>query len=148
MGCMGHGWRMVGKMKGEMEQMVCGMMSGMGAGGVGDMLMPAVRIDVCEDDCDVFVVADLPGVERENITACLIKPTVLMISSERPSETPEAVEGVQVVRRERASGQMKRVVPLPSEVTAENATASFTNGVLEIRLRKAAVERGERIPIE
>ena len=40
------------------------------------------------------------------------------------------------------------MVPLPHEVTAENSRASFTNGVLELRLKKTTVERGERIPIE
>ncbi len=71
-----------------------------------------------------------------------------MISGERRSEKPETGEGGQVMRQERAFGCMKRMVPLPSEATAEGAKASFTNGVLEIRLKKATVEQGERIPIE
>ena len=75
MGLMGHCCHMFGKMKGEMESMVSGKMPGMGAGCVGEMLMPAVRVDVCEDEDEVFVAADLPGVERENISACLLSPT-------------------------------------------------------------------------
>jgi len=140
--------RQLGELMEGMENMVRGVLPGIGAGGVGEMLMPAVRVDVCEGDCDVFVVADLPGVEKENVTACLLSPTQLGIWSERRSNSAEAGEGAQVVRRERVFGQMKRMVQLPSEVTAENATASFTNGVLEIRLNKCEVQRGERIPIE
>ena len=34
------------------------------------------------------------------------------------------------MRQERTFGQMKRMVPLPHEATAEGANASFTNGVL------------------
>ena len=105
MGCMGHCWRKFGKMMGEMENMVRGTVPMMGAAGVGEMLMPAVRVDVCEDEDEVFVVADLPGVERENITACLLSPTQLGIFSERRSETPEAGEGKQIMRQERAFGQ-------------------------------------------
>ena len=43
---------------------------------------------------------------------------------------------------------MKRMVPLPAAATVEGSTASFTNGVLKIRLKKCEVVRGERIPIE
>jgi HSP20 family protein len=132
---------------GTLESMV-GMMPWMGAGDVGEMLMPSVRVDVCEDYDGVFVVADLPGVEKENITACLLSPTELGIWSERRPEMPETGGERQVMRRERSSGELKRKVMLPSEVTAEGATASFMNGVLRVRLRKCAAERGERIPIE
>ena len=84
-----------------------------------------------EDEDEVVVVTNIPGVERENITVSLIKPTVLIISSERPSETLEAVECVKVVRQEaRAFGPMKRVVPLPKAATAEGSKASFMNGML------------------
>ena len=147
MGLMGHCCRMCSTVMGTVESMV-GMMPWMGAGGVGEMLMPSVRVDVCEDEDAVLVVADLPGVEKENITACLLSPTELGIWSERRPETPETGEERQVMRRERTSGELKRRVMLPNEVTAEGATASFTNGVLRVRLRKCAVERGERIPIE
>ena len=70
------------------------------------------------------------------------------ISSERRSESSETGEAGQIVRQERAFGYMNRIVPLPHEVTAENSRATFTNGVLELRLKKSMVERGERIPVE
>jgi len=144
--------RQLGEMMEGVENMVRGTVPGFGAGGVGDRLMPAVRgeirVDVCEDEDVVLVVADLPGVEREDITACLLSPTRLEISGERRSDWAGTGEDGQVARRERALGYMTRVIPLPSEVTAEDAKASFTNGVLELRLRKCLVERGERIPIE
>ena len=142
-------WRQFDEIVGEMENRFRG---GLGPGGVGDRLMPAVRgefrVDVREDEDEVLVVADLPGVDRENITARLLSPTQLEISSERRSEHSEMGDEGQFVRQERTFGIMDRVVPLPHEVTAENARASFTNGVLELRLKKITVERGERIPIE
>ncbi|WP_245619381.1 Hsp20/alpha crystallin family protein [Methanogenium cariaci] len=50
--------------------------------------------------------------------------------------------------RERLSGNMRRVVSLPAEVIDEEASATFRNGVLEIRLRKALPESGSLIPID
>jgi len=120
------------------------------AGGTGERAMPAVgggiRVDVCEDTDSVLVVADLPGVEKENIAVRLLSPTELGISGARCSETAETAKGGQVMRRERTCGRMDRVVSFPGDATAEGATASFENGVLTVRLRKAG--RGERIPIE
>lgn len=117
---------------------------------VGDMGMPAmsggVRVDVCEDLDNVVVVADLPGVEQENIAVRLFRPTELRISGVRCSETAETGEGGQVMRLERICGRMDRTVMLPSDATAAGAKASFENGVLRVRLRKA--ERVERILIE
>ncbi|HOT95281.1 MAG TPA: Hsp20/alpha crystallin family protein [Methanoregulaceae archaeon] len=125
---------------------------GLGPGGFGDRLMPAVRgefrLDVREDQDEVLVVADLPGVERENITVRLLSPDELEIACERRSERQEGAETGQFYRQERTFGYMSRVIPLPHEVTAEGARSSFTNGVLEIRLKKTTVERGTRIPIE
>jgi HSP20 family protein len=37
---------------------------------------------------------------------------------------------------------------LPAEVTEEGATASFKNGVLEVRLKKVPIEVGVTIPVE
>ena len=145
-------WRQFDELMAEMENRFRG---GLGPGGIGDRMLPAVRgefrVDVREDEDEVLVVADLPGVERENITVRLLSPIELESSSERRSErseTGEAGEAGHIVRQERAYGYMTRVVPLPHEVTAEGARSSFTNGVLELRLKKSTVERGERIPIE
>ena len=43
---------------------------------------------------------------------------------------------------------MCRIVNLPHDVTEESASASFKNGVLEIRLKKSKEEKGKQIKIE
>jgi len=142
--------RQVNWVMGGMMSMARNMMPSALAGGMGDMGMPAmsggIPVDVSEDLDDVLVVADLPGIEQENIAVRLLKPTELKISGVRCSETVETAEGGQVMRMERACGRMDRVVMLPNDATAEGSTASFENGVLRVRLRKA--ERGQRIPVE
>lgn len=142
--------RQVDSVMEEMVSMARRMTPGALAGGRSDRAMPAVgggiRVDVCEDMDGVVVVADLPGVEKENIVVRLLSPTELGISGARCSETAETAKGGQVMRRERTCGRMDRVVLIPGDATAECATASFENGVLRICLRKS--ERGERIPIE
>ena len=139
-------------MKRGVVGIVRGTVPGFGAGGVSDRFLPEVlggfRVDVSEDEDEILVVADLPGVGPGETTICLLSPTNLWIMSTRRSEQADSCEEGKAMRRERASGRMDRVVALPHAATAKNGRASFTNGVLEIRLKKAEPERGERIPIE
>jgi HSP20 family protein len=119
-------------------------------GGMADRMLPAIRgefrVDVREHDDEVIVVADLPGVERDDVSISLVNPGTLEISSERQSEKEEKDEGYFM--RERMYGSMCRIVNLPHDVTEESASASFKNGVLEIRLKKSKEEKGKQIKIE
>jgi HSP20 family protein len=135
----------------EMESRFQSMLGGIGTRGeeFRGRVVPAVRdfrVDVRDHEDEVIVVADLPGVERENVAVRLIDPLHLEITSRRTNETEE--EAVDFFMRERIYGQMGRTVLLPAEVVEENASASFKNGVLEVRLKKAPTETGTTIPIE
>jgi HSP20 family protein len=113
-------------------------------------MLPAIRgefrVDVKEHDDEVIVAADLPGVEKEDVSLEVLDPRTLRIAFQRQAETKEEGEGYYV--RERTYGSMDRVVRLPSEVTEEGATATFKNGVLEVRLKKTTIEAKKKIPIE
>lgn len=113
-------------------------------------MLPAIRgefrVDVKEHDDEVIVAADLPGVEKEDVSLEVLDPRTLRIAFSRRAEMEEKAEGYFV--RERTYGSMDRVVRMPSDVTEEGATATFKNGVLEVRLKKAAPEAGKKIPIE
>jgi len=113
-------------------------------------MLPAIRgefrVDVKEHDDEVIVAADLPGVEKEDVSLEILDSRTLRIAFSRRAETEEQAEGYFV--RERTYGSLDRVVRMPSDVTEEGATATFKNGVLEVRLKKAAPEAGTRIPIE
>ena len=113
-------------------------------------MLPAIRgefrVDVKEHDDEIIVAADLPGVEKEDVSIEVLEPKTLRIAFSRQGETKEEGEGYYV--RERTYGSMDRVVKLPAEVTDEGATATFRNGVLELRLKKTAAEEKKKIPIE
>ena len=113
-------------------------------------MLPAIRgefrVDVKAHDDEVVVAADLPGVEKEDVSLSLLDPRTLRIAFTREKETKEEAEGYFV--RERTYGSMDRVVKLPEDVTEEGAAATFKNGVLEVRLKKLAAETGKKIAIE
>jgi HSP20 family protein len=120
------------------------------AGEMTDRMLPAIRgefrVDVREHDDEVLVVADLPGIEKEDISLDLINPRALAISCERKGEKEDKSRGYYV--RERVLGTMQRVVSLPADVTDNDAKASFKNGVLEVRMKKTGQLPKSRIEIE
>jgi HSP20 family protein len=119
-------------------------------GGVADRMLPAIRgefrVDVREHDDEVIIVADLPGVEKEDVSLQLAGPRALEIACEKKTESEESSEGYYM--RERVSGSLRRIVALPSDVSEEDSTASFKNGVLEVRLKKARGAEKTRIKID
>ena len=88
-------------------------------------------VDVIERDDEVWVVADVPGVPKENIDVKVTERTVTI----------------------KAHNDRKyyKVVDLPVEVIPESAKASYKNGVLEVRIKKksgAKEEEGFKVKIE
>ncbi len=145
-------WQDFDDLMAEMESRFQSMLGGIGSRGeeVRGRMMPSIRadfrVDVRDHEGEVIIVADLPGVEKENVNVRLLDPHHLEISSVRSGATEEHVEDFYV--RERTYGTMSRMVVLPVEVTDQNSAASFKNGVLEVRMKKAPTEVGTSIPIE
>ncbi len=119
------------------------------APGFEQRLLPALRgefsVDVMEEDSEVIIAADLPGMKKEEITITLIDPRTLDIRTQRGERREETTE--EFYMRERHRGEMERYISLPSEVTSEGATSTFINGVLEIRLKKAKTGEEKKIEI-
>jgi len=109
-------------------------------------LLGELRVDIAEQENEVIVVADLPGVEKENVDISLVNPRTLEIKCDRKQEKEEKVGGYYL--RERRAGCLSRVIPLPHEVTDDGAVATFKNGVLEVHFRKIQNERSGKIKIE
>jgi HSP20 family protein len=146
-------WRDMEDMRSELENLFQQTYSGgkfLPPGGVGDRMLPALRgefrVDVREHDDEVIVVADLPGVEKDDVSLQLLSPRALEITCERKGESEEKSEGYYM--RERMYGSMRRIVAMPADVTEIDSNASFKNGVLEIRLRKTKILPKARIQIE
>jgi HSP20 family protein len=75
-------------------------------------------VDIIEEDDEIIVVAELPGVERDEIKV-RIKGTTLTIHVENPARP------------------YHKELALPSKVKKEDASSAIRNGILEVRLKKA-----------
>jgi HSP20 family protein len=88
-------------------------------------------VDVIEDDDTIRVVAEVPGVEKEDIDlTCTEKTLTISVDTERRKYSKE--------------------VDLPAEVDPKIGKASYKNGVLEVTLTKAekGEPEGERIKLD
>jgi HSP20 family molecular chaperone IbpA len=91
------------------------------------------RVDILDLGNALQVVADMPGVRKEDIELNL-KPERVEISAESSTETERKEE--DYTYRERGYASYRRVIDLPADVLPDKAEASFKNGVLEVNLPK------------
>jgi len=101
----------------------------------------APQIEMFEQDGELIVRAELPGLTKDDVDV-EIDNDAITIEGERRSEQNENREGFY--RNERSYGRFYRRLPLPDGVEAENANASFRDGVLEITMN--APKRTESKP--
>ncbi|WED44265.1 Hsp20/alpha crystallin family protein [Legionella cardiaca] len=104
-------------------------------------------VDIKEEKDCFLVLADIPGVKKENIDISL-ENHALTLKGERQFEKTEQHQGY--TRRERTQGQFYRRFTLPQTADDAKITARYINGVLEIRIpkREAATEKKIEVNVE
>eukprot|EP01066_Platyproteum_vivax_P020072 Platyproteum_vivax@DN7863_c0_g1_i1.p1 len=103
------------------------------------------KVDINETAKLVCIVAELPGLQKQDIELSL-KDNVLTLTGEKKVE--EKKEGENAVRSERFYGKFTRSFQLPEECQ-ETIDAKFEDGVLKIEVPKSEVVEQEtkKIPI-
>jgi len=101
-------------------------------------------VDVVEDASAITLLADLPGVSRDKLSV-QFETDSLTIEGEVTLELPEGMESsIAEVRLPR----YHRVFSLSRELDTENTSAEFKNGVLKLRIPKAAHAQPRRIEVK
>ncbi len=95
-------------------------------------------VDIKEEKDCFLVLADVPGVKKEDIGISL-ENHVLTLKGERQFEHTEHHQGY--TRRERTQGQFYRRFSLPQTADDAKITARYAHGVLEIRIPKMALNQ-------
>ena len=103
------------------------------------------RMDVTENDKEYLVLAELPGVKKEEISIT-INGNDVAISAEVKHEK-DAENSETVLRAERYYGPIQRAFSLGQEVDEATAQAKFNDGVLELTLPKKTVAAAKRLAV-
>lgn len=105
------------------------------------------KIDVYDQDNDLVVKAEMPGMKTEDIQVRLDEG-MLIVSGKRQRE--EKIDEKDYYRMERTYGSFMRSIPVPSGTKQEDVDASYENGVLEVQVRgagKVEESRQKSIPV-
>ena len=111
----------------------------------GQMTLWPMRVDIREDENQVVIKSDVPGMEQKDIKVN-IDNNMLTISGERKFDDEENKEKYH--RVERAYGRFSRTFQLPNTTDAGKIQASYKNGVLEVTLPKLEEAKPRSIQVQ
>lgn len=105
----------------------------------------APAVDVRETAEEFFVRMDLPGLEAKDVKISVFEDTLTVSGERRESTEAKDVKWHHV---ERSHGSFERRFQLGKAVQADKVSATFKNGVLEIRVPKAEAAKPREIQIQ
>ena len=104
-----------------------------------------IAAEVREDDEEVTVRLEVPGMEDENFDIGIVEDYLVVRGEKRVQS--ERHQGRYHVM-ECAYGSFERAVPLPAEVDGNAAKASYRRGVLTVTLPKSEGSKSRKIPVK
>lgn len=104
----------------------------------------APAIDVIENENETLLVAELPGVSKDDIKISMENNLLTISGSRKSNALPEKANWV---RNEIRTGDFVRTLQLPEGITAEKISAEMNNGLLKITMPKAEEVKPREIRI-
>jgi HSP20 family protein len=101
-------------------------------------------VDIRETEHELLFVVDLPGIKPEGVEVTT-QDLVLLIRGERAEEEDRDAGRYHLI--ERSVGAFMRHFHLPQGVDTDKIEASFEQGVLRVRIPKAALPQPKKIRI-
>jgi HSP20 family protein len=112
---------------------------------IGDLEFGGPPVEIGEDNNDVVVKAELPGMKKEEIEISIAEH-ILTIRGEKKREAERKGEGYHY--SERSYGAFERCLEIPRDVQADKVRAAFKDGVLEIRLPKTEEAKRKEVKVK
>ncbi|WP_080845498.1 Hsp20/alpha crystallin family protein [Cytobacillus gottheilii] len=102
------------------------------------------HVEVSEKDDYHIISAELPGVNKEQIQLDVLDNYITITVNKLDSITDED-ENRQITRRQQSFQRSSRTIPLPQPINEKKVKASYTNGLLQIKVPK---QKGKTILLE
>ena len=116
------------------------------AGFAGELPARRMKVDVAEHNGDYKVVAELPGVKKEDIKVNIDGDEVSITAEARLDK--ETKDGERLLHSERYVGKVSRAFRLAQEIDESRASARYSDGVLELTLPKKAAATAKQLAIQ
>lgn len=104
----------------------------------------APAVDIVENDNEIVLKADLPGIDPRDVDI-QVQDGTLTLKGERKHESDVKEDNFR--RIERVYGSFLRTFTLPQTVDAEHVSAEYRNGVLELKLPKRPEAKPKQIKV-
>lgn len=104
------------------------------------------RVDITEDDKNLFVYVEIPGMSKNDVKVVVNEERTLTLKGEKKREI--VGEEICCLRSERTFGQFERSFMLPDNVDVEKIQAKYNNGVLELVIPKMEPQKPKEIKVE
>ncbi len=138
-------WRdEIDRLKREMEQLYERFLETGPSQWIAQLERRSPAIDIHESETDITIHAEIPGLDAQDIEVAL-DGSFLTIRGERKHESGERSGDVYI--SERSRGKFLRTIRLPVDVDPGEAEASYSGGVLRIRMTKRETKRSKKIRI-
>jgi len=108
--------------------------------------LSVMKVDLSESDTEYTILADIPGVNKENIKVDL-ESNRISIKVEKKKEV-EQKEGERLISRERSFESISRSIRLDDEIDVNKAQAKYENGVLRLTMPKKHVKAIKQLEIK
>ena len=135
-------WAEFEKMRQDFDTLTRGMFAGRQQGMDRANVYPALVIS--EDEHNVYIEAEIAGVNPENIEIS-IEGEMLALKGERRQEQTD--EKVSYHRREIEYGSFSRAISLPARIVVDKISAQVVDGILHIVLPKAEEAKAKKIKV-
>jgi len=139
-------WKDFDRLRGELERLFdMGVPVG-NIRGVARGTFPAVNVGETGDDVIIYVFA--PGMDPGKIELTIEK-NLLTVTADRDTEQElgSSPKPQRYHRRERFSGNFRRVINLPEGVDPNKVDAKYINGILVVTVGKRAEEKARKIEV-
>jgi HSP20 family protein len=103
-------------------------------------------VDIMEDHEGYLIVADLPGLRRDDVRVTVENRTLVVEGNRKPL-VEEGRKGVKLHREERAVGHFSRSFVLPEDADDSKVSAEMRDGLMYIRIPKAEAAKPKEIEV-
>ena len=132
------------RLRDEMDRLITGFARGADHGVWPSGGSGRLAANVWEDGDTLTVEMELPGVTSDQLDISVVGGE-LTVEIHRSDDKEE---GVVYHRRERSSGDLRRVLRLPADIDSGKVKAGLHNGILTISLPKAESAKPRRIDVQ
>jgi HSP20 family protein len=102
------------------------------------------KVDVYETSEKIKVIAELPGLDENDIDVSLTNDVIIIVGEKKDREDGNNI----CYKAERQFGWFTRAIPIPVEVDTDKVEAKIKNGVLSITLPKVPESASKRKKIQ